>query len=399
VTRQFVLVAVAAFVLKTVIALSTYGSTDALLFEADLAKINRDGGVALYRDGVRTEWCGEPGQRDCPPFNHPPFMVHALEGWAALSRLSGLPLRFWLRVTCAMADLGSVALLLRMLSGWQSDGQTRVTLLLFAASPIAILVSGFHGNTDPIMIFLVLLSVCLMEMERPPWLAGVVFGMAASIKTLPFLLAPALLLSLPTLRCRLWFSAGAGLAFLAGSLPFLIVAPDLVIARVFGYSPQSGVWGLSLLALALRTAESSAWLYDTYERYGRLLSLSLVAAATLWPPLRRGQNALLLRVGFLMFLLVSSAPGFGVQYLAWLVPWVVSLGLGLTAIYYGAGAAFLVAYYVAAGGAFPGYFANSLKFPAWNGTVLRLGLFCWVVVCCITFIYARRTWKAARTAE
>src|SRR5262249_47191066 len=105
---------------------------------------------------------------------------------------------------------------------------------------------------------------------------------------------------------------------------------------------------------------------------------------------RPGPNALLLHVGLLMFLLVSLAPGFGVQYLAWLVPWVVVLGVRPTAAYYVAGTAFLAAYYAAAAGQFPWYFANSLERPAWNGTVIGLGLICWMVVCCITFVGARQ---------
>lgn len=238
--RRLVLVALAAFLLKTAIALSTYGSTDALIFEADLAKVGQDGGVALYRDGIRTRWCGQAGQRACPPFIHPPFIIHALQWWGALSRISGLPLRFWLRFTYAAADLGSLALLMCMLRSWRRDPQMRVALILFAASPISILVSGFHGNTDPILIFFVLLSICLIESQRPAWLAGVALGMAVSIKILPVLLAPAALLSLPGTRRKIEFCAGAAAAFLAGSLPFLVAAPELVITRVFGYSSQSG---------------------------------------------------------------------------------------------------------------------------------------------------------------
>jgi hypothetical protein len=40
--------------LKTFLALFTLRSTDALIFEADLAKIGQDGGVALYRHSIRT---------------------------------------------------------------------------------------------------------------------------------------------------------------------------------------------------------------------------------------------------------------------------------------------------------------------------------------------------------
>jgi len=373
-------VALAAFLLKTGIALFTYGSTDVLIFEADLAKIRQDGGGALYRDGIRTRWCGQAGQRACPPFNHPPFIIRALEGWALLSHVSGLPPRFWLRFTCAVADLGSLALLVRMLRHRRSERQTQVVLLLFAASPISILVSGFHGNTDPILIFFVLLSIHLLESQRPAWLAGVTLGVAANVKILPVLLAPAALLSLPGARRKLEFAAGAAAALLAGSLPFLVVAPQLVTTRVLGYSSQSGAWGLSLLALAAQESPRFAWLYDAYARYGKILSLCLLLGASLWPRPRPGRNALFLHVGFLMFLLVSSAPGFGVQYLAWLVPWVVGLGAGPTAAYYVAGTVFICAYYSAAAGQFPWYLANSLERPPWTGTVLRLGLLCWVVI-------------------
>jgi hypothetical protein len=73
-----VLVALAAFLLKTAIAFTTYGSTDVLIFETDVAKMRRDGGLALYRDGISIEWCDQIEQLACPPFNHPPFMIQVL---------------------------------------------------------------------------------------------------------------------------------------------------------------------------------------------------------------------------------------------------------------------------------------------------------------------------------
>ena len=384
------LLALAAFLLKTVIALTTYGSTDVLIFETDVAKMRRDGGLALYRDGISTEWCGQIEQRACPRFNHPPFMIHVLEGWAFLAHISGLPFRFWLRFTCAVADLGSFALLARLLRRRLSGPEIRVALLWFAASPIAILISGFHGNTDPILMFFVLLAIDLVEGQRPAWLAGVALGVATAVKVLPVLLAPAAVLSLPGTRRRLEFCVGAGAAFLVGSVPFLLASPELVVTRVFGYSSQSGSWGLSLLALILRENAGLSSLDDLYGRYGKILSFCLVVGASLWPrPLSR-RSALFIRAGFLMFLFVSVIPGFGVQYLVWLVPWVVGLGFGPTAAYHIAATAFLVAYYSTAAGEFPWYLANSLARPAWSGTVLGLGLICWVVVCSIALMYGRR---------
>ena len=380
----------AAFVVKAAMAFFTYGSTDVLIYEADVTKLRRDGGAALYRDGIQTEWCGHPDQRPCPPFNHPPFMIRALEGWASLAEISGLPLRFWLRMTCAVADVGSLVLLARLLRRRWNEAQARVALLWFAASPIAILVSGFHGNTDPILVFFVLLTIVLIEEGRPAWLAGVALGMAMDVKVLPVLLLPAVLLALDGSRRRIEFGVGAAATFLVGSMPLLLEAPALVVTRVFGYRSQSGSWGLSLLALLLGQTPHLAWLGETYARHGTLLSLGLVLGASLWRrPLYRA-DALFTRAGLVMCLFVSVIPGFGVQYLVWLVPWAVGLGSGPTAAYYIAGTGFLFGYYSATAGAFPWYLANSLERSAWSAKVLGLGLICWVVVCVMAFMHARR---------
>ena len=368
----------AAFVVKAAMAFFTYGSTDVLIYEADVTKLIRDGGAALYRDGIRTEWCGHPDQRPCPPFNHPPFVIRALEGWALLAEISGLPLRFWLRVTCAVADVGSLVVLARLLRRRWKEARAGVALLWFAASPIAILV------------FFVLLAIVLVEEGRPAWLAGVALGMAMDVKVLPVLLLPAVLLALDGSRRRIEFCVGAAATFLVGSMPLLLEAPELVVTRVFGYRSQSGSWGLSLLALLLGQNPHLAWLGETYARHGTLLSLGLVLAASLWRrPLHR-PDALFTRAGLVMCLFVAVIPGFGVQYLVWLVPWVVGLGSGPTAAYYIAGTWFLFGYYSATAGAFPWYLANSLERFAWSAKVLGLGLICWVVVCVMAFMHARR---------
>ena len=389
VPRGLAALAAAAFLIKIAGALWTYGSADASIFEADLTKIRQEGAVALYRDGITTEWCGQAGQRRCPPFIHPPFVVHALQAWGALSDISGLPLRFWLRFTCAVADVGSLVLLLRIFSTRRSDPQLQIALALFAVSPIAILVSGFHANTDPILIFFVLLVIYLVENRRPAWLAGAALGMAMSVKIVPVLLVPAVLRALPGTGRWMKLFAGAAAVVVASSLPILVSAPGLVTTNVMGYGSQAGAWGLSLLALASLHSPHLAWLHDLHARYGKVLGVSLVVAASWWPWPRPLPNALFMRAGFLMFLFLSVTPGFGVQYLAWLVPWVVARGVRPTAIYYLAGALFLCAYYTPAGGGFPWDLSNTLGRPAWTPTVVGLGLICWVVVCAITLGYAR----------
>ena len=390
------LAALGAFVLKVALAATTHGSTDVLLFEADAEKVRRDGAVALYRDGVVTEWCGGPETRPCPPFNHPPFMIQVLRAWSTLEAVSGVPLRFWLRLSAAVADVGSLLVLARLLQRRLDEGGTSTALGWFALSPIAILVSGFHGNTDPILLFFTLLAIELIEASgRPAWWAGVALGIAMSIKVVPVLLLPVMALSVSEARRRIGFGLGVLVAFGLGSLPILAQAPGAVLGGVFGYRSQPGSWGLSLLALVLQQDPGWAWLGMMYLRYGTILVLALILAVSLRPRPRR--ERLFLHVGLLMFLFVSVIPGFGVQYLVWLVPWVVALGGAATLAYFASASALLVAYYSSAAGGFPWYLANSLARPAWTLPVVLLGLACWIVVCAIAVTYPRRL--AADSAE
>jgi uncharacterized membrane protein len=167
-----------------------------------------------------------------------------------ISEQTQIPLHVWLRVVCAIADLTGTLLILGIIR------QTRlpispVAMFLVAASPISLLISGFHGNTDPIMMSFLLLAVYLLS-RGAPLRAGAALGFAAGIKIVPLLFTPALAYSLPAKK-RGIFLAGAIGVFVAGSFPLAFDHPDLIWSHVFGYSPQTGVWGISRLVSAFGT--------------------------------------------------------------------------------------------------------------------------------------------------
>jgi len=80
---------------------------------------------------------------------------------------------------------------------WALFRRTATTglIALLALSPISILISGFHVNTDSMMVFFVALTVFLLGRKRPGW-AAVAFGLAASIKLVRLIL-PAVYRRLP----------------------------------------------------------------------------------------------------------------------------------------------------------------------------------------------------------
>lgn len=375
-------VALAAFAAKVVMALASYGATDILIWEADARKIQAEGAEALYRDGIILRHQGMPDLH--MEFNHPPFMLRMLSFWSRLEAVSGLRLRFWLRLSSALADLGAVVLLglLLLRSGPPYRPES---LLMVAASPVTLMISGFHGNTDPVMIGFVLLGVYLFASRAPCWLAGAAIGMAMNFKILPVLLVPAIWFFIRSGRGRLQFAAGATAIFAAGSIPFIYQHPRLVWDHVFGYAPQSGAWGVSRLILAWIPQQN----LPAYIGSFKFLALALIVVVSLW--MNRGERRprIELQISLLLFLLLSLTPGFGVQYLAWLAPWTALLTFRQALLFHLTGGIFLFAYYSRAAGSFPWYLADSVLHPVWHGSVVYLGLLCWMTVCYLAVVFFR----------
>jgi len=98
---------------------------------------------------------------------------------------------------------------------------------------------------------------------------------------------------------------------------------------------------------------------------------------------------LFLQCGLVAFLFLALTPGFGVQYLAWLVPWVVALGLGATLAYYLASGVFLFVVYTFWSRGFPWHFANAIEVGEWRGWIVYLEVLCWLSVVLITAVYLK----------
>ena len=266
------------------------------------------------------------------PFNSPPPMIYVIRFWGWLADVSGLPFRFWLRFPSILADIGTVLVLARWLPrSWPNRTHLPV-LIALALCPASLLISGYHGTTDPTMIFFVLLSLYLLEASAPVWIAGILFGLAVCIKVVPLALGPLLFLYIPGWRERAVFFGTASVTFGVCSMPFLLQNPKAIWSSVFGYSAIYGEWGLTLLA---RLQHPVQYLHGRFEPLGihatiaRALKTATIVSliiAAIWMNWRR-RPSILWQVGFAFSIVLFMAPGFGVQYLAWLVPFVVALGL------------------------------------------------------------------------
>lgn len=385
--RSLIALAALAFVAKVLLAILTLGSFDTLTWQRDLDAIRAHGVPSLYREGI--SYISPEGRLLIEqPFIHPPFIVHALQAWESLSKATRLPVRFWMRFTCAVADVASLILLAAIL---HRSGVDRVLerLCLVATCPPSILISGFHGNTDPIMMTFVLASIYFLESRRAPWAAGVSLGMALNFKLAALMFTPALLLYLPGIRRKSALGGAAAVTFLAGSMPYLVQDPRLILNRIGEYKSQFGPWGIGRLCASLVHDGSFGVACDAYSTHGRLVVMLLITAAAIWATLRKNKPSLLLQCGLAAFIFLALTPGFGVQYLAWLIPFTALLSRWPAVVYHTVSGAFLLAYYNRVMHAWPAYLANTFDQPAWYGHVIYLGLLCWIVICINVFFLAR----------
>jgi hypothetical protein len=376
----------AATALKLYLALTTAGTLDVAGYADHLAKVEQFG-VGAYR--VRGAFNN--------PFNQPPSIIHALRAMSWLARTTHLPFPFWLRLPSVLADVGSFLVARRMLARmWPARDLTR-PLLLVALSPVSIIISGYHGNTDSVMIFFVLLAAYLCERGGRAWGAGLAFGAALNVKVVPLMFAPALLFYLPSARRRAEFCTAAVCAWFVGWLPFVLQDPLLVARMVFGYGSLYGHWGWSFVLARLRP-DTLAFAHPPHDVVGphavyaavlKYLLVVLVFAASLWMNRRARRVPLFLQCGLVTTLFLALTPGFGSQYLVWLMPWLAALTRG--ALNWSA----VLAYQLTAGAfLFLGY---SCWLPAYcTPTVLyTLLVACWLTVILLTICYCRLLTRAA----
>jgi len=165
--------------LKLVVAFNTFGSSDPVIFYT-FAK-------SLHADGL--EWT----YRHSPLFNHPPLVAHFLQlifnlDEGAGFRSSGLTFPVLLRIPGILADFVVLLVLLGLRNKYPQKIPTWA-LVLFALSPVSLMVSGFHGNTDSVMVMFLVLAA-YMSVRNSPVLAGLFLGLSCQIKIVPLFLVP-----------------------------------------------------------------------------------------------------------------------------------------------------------------------------------------------------------------
>lgn len=370
--QTIALVAFAALIIKIILALRTYGTNDVYAWEGFL-NWSRYLGVDLYRATAY--------------FNHPPFMLHVLNAMGWMSRTTGMPFSFWLRVPGIVADPITLILVWKLLGSRTQETSVRWALVLLAAAPSLILVSGFHGNTDTVMVMFLLLAVYLIERGREG-LGGAAFAISFSIKVLPLITIPAIFLYLGSRSRRIFFFSAAGVALVLLWSPYIFQDPFIIAKNTLGYRSEYGHWGFSFLASHFLSPHN--WINRIFRKLGAYMLLVIIVAITVWMSRMRPKPPLFSQLGLLFFLFLALTNGFGVQYLAWLAPWAVGLGVIPPALHFAASGAFVLVVYNYWSVGFPWYLADGVRIGGYTGHLDYFQLLAWISVLYLLVVAWRR---------
>lgn len=178
-----------------------------------------------------------------PLFNHPPLAGLLSAGLLRFSEISSLSFPAVFRIPGILADAIS-ALLIFSAQKQSKSGRAGLAFFLACSSLINILISSYHGNTDPIYAMLTLAAVYFCARAKPT-ASAILLGLALNIKIIPLIFIPALLSSFSNSKQRLQFILVLGLMLAPFLLVGLQVGPTFW-SNIFMYSGFSGYWGVLL---------------------------------------------------------------------------------------------------------------------------------------------------------
>ncbi|MEU1370961.1 glycosyltransferase family 39 protein [Streptomyces sp. NPDC005803] len=355
--RAAVLVAAAAGLLaRVVIAACVPGPADVRFFQGFAKAVSVYGPVRVYEHAL-------PG---LPVYNHPPLAGWMLLGLNGLSEF-GMSFGTLIRWPASIADFLCVLLVFEIVRRRAAPRTAMLCAIGVAVSPVLIATSGYHGNTDAVAVMFALAAAHLLADRKSPLAAGVAAALSISVKFVPVVVIPALLVG--ALRggrpVLVRFAAGFAAVFALVWGPVLATVPQDLTADVLEYAGGGyRLWGLVRFADAFGLPESVIGFMQGGGHFLFVLLCVVAGVRLAW--LRPAQLPGVVAATLGLLLLLSTASG--LQYLTWAAAGLFVLGfwegfayncvLGLTA--------------------FLGYSGRSAV--RWSEPVLQLGAAGWIVL-------------------
>jgi len=369
------LVASVILLLKLIVSYNVYGTNDIGSWREYSDMIGKSGSFKIYSLNRY--------------YNHPPLVSWALKFVKLIEIKTNLPFPYLFRLLPIFADYLSVFLIWGLLADYKISRRAMISVIC-AINPINFLISGFHGNTDTIFIFFVLLAIYFIKKDNVI-ASGLAYGLSVCIKIVPLILAIIFIFYIKARYKKIIFSLSFLAIVLSVFSPYLINAGHSFIRNVFLYTSYPGMWGVCGI---LKSAfNKNAFIITLFHEVYRLLGLYvillfLMAILALLSKALINKKLDLVEGVFLTFcLFLAVIPGFGVQYLSWLSFFSVMVLPVLGVIYLLVGGFFLYRVYAYWGGCRPPYHAVAKPL---TGPDEILGIALWLIVVMMLIVFLSR---------
>lgn len=318
----------ALIALGTVVRLAIAATTDGVVYDVESFQLTRH---ALSHDFLHA--FGALNGPDYYRWPYPPGFFAWIEVAVAGDRVFGGGYIAFIQLAPIAADAALAWLVAWYLAARSLPRRTWLAAGgLIALGPSFIVISGYAVQIDSVAVLPAVGALILWERTEHSdraWKAGLLLGVAASIKTVPGLVVLALL---PTAQS--WREAGA-LVGCAVAVPLALLAPFAVadldgVRAMLHYNGAPGLGGLTL-ALQPHLAETwlrvptdfsaiNHWIFE-HQRWVNGSVLALTAAF-----LVRFRVAAPLAAVLLWLVVWAFGTGFFFQYLVWGLPFLLIAG-------------------------------------------------------------------------
>ena len=360
--------------------------------------------VAIYRKVAERVLAGAWNPYELPArfYPYPPVWVWFEAGAEWLARHTAVGFPVWVKLPVLAAEIGIVLILAR----WPGGGGGRAAAWapwLYALHPVALIVSGVHGQFDSLPLFFTLLALRLHERGRLDASALALAG-GIAVKSFPVLLLPFFAARLPSLGRAARFCLLATVPVGLLLVPFAAANLPALVRELFGYSGFADFGWIGfyrgLLWLDSGTlARSEPPYWGVLPGVAKLLFLAVYGTLLLafW---RRRLGWSLAEATLAVFLAFQALYGsVSAQYLLWVVPFAVLRPDGFVPAHAVAGTGALLAFYSFLHPRV--LFADPSLAPAGAGAawVAGVGAVLLVGVAWLVFLVRRGLLEAQRVAE
>ena len=377
--RMFWLLALFAVAARVALIATTYGTNDAGFMAVSVDLVKRAG---ISRSYAHTAM-----------MNHPPFSFAIMRVIDAIATAIGIAFVDVFRFVQVLADIAAATALF-FIGRETSVEHGRALALFLLLSPGAAFISAFHCNTDATMVALVCIAASLLM--RQPLISGGVLALATGIKIVPLLFLPMWMRATRATR----FVIGFAIVFLLIFVPPIVIGGPIVARVVFGY--RGGLpheWGIPGVAFAISRLFAPARAVMTWwVAHGSWFVYAAIVG--IWAISLRARTANFLHLTEIMLLaILALAPGFGVQYIGWLIAFLPFAFSWRGAIAMnGAISLFLFITYTVWSGGWPWFFADITRRGPYRWVAAVAGYTMWVIVG-VALVIAIRRFSASRRPE